>query len=140
MRSIDGSSVKPIRMPKLSMAAEEVDVWFEMGKIRFNDPLNPEEICSVTVGEFEERIRGLSDYVDELESRYNSKAEERVVYCGKKEFKRFFNAAMEMIEQCRRQIHVGLPLSTINEAESEIRPVSSRSGFHSSKSGLLVPD
>jgi hypothetical protein len=132
-------------MPKLTSESVPVDVWFELGKIRFRDPLDPEEeICSVTPEEFEERMIALNDQVDRLEEKYGKHSDKRVVYCGRREFKRFFSDAMEMAAEAKKQVHIGMPLSQLMEAERERKPVRMRPGFESpafreTQSGLMIP-
>jgi uncharacterized small protein (DUF1192 family) len=142
--SLDGSFVRSIRMPQLTSESVPVDVWFELGKIRFHDPLDPEEICSVTPEEFEERIKALNDQVDRLEEKYGRHSDKRVVYCGRQEFKRFFNDAMEMTAEAKKQVHIGMPLSQLFEAERTRKPIRARPGFESpifqeTQSGLIIP-
>ena len=151
--SLDGSSIQSFVMPKITSESVPVDVRFEQGKFRWADPLDPEaEEDSATVDEFEERIRALNDMVDSLAEKYGRTSDKRVVYCGTQEFKKFFNQAMEAVHQARKQIHIGMPLSTIFEAERDRRPVSARTGFGGGReivdnrsyktapSGLLIPD
>jgi hypothetical protein len=138
--SLDGREIKPIRMPKITSESIPVDVYFELGKIRFLDFMDPENgVLSVTVDEFEERIRALDGMVDSLEEKYGARSDKRVVYCGRKEWKRFFSEAMEMCEQARKKIFVGMPLDTLFEAEKMRKPVTRRSGFETTRSGLIVP-
>ena len=144
MPTHDLSKSRVVRMPKLTPDTEAVDVWFEQGMILFEDPTDPDQVCRVTVADFEERIAGLSRTVDLAEEKCSRITDARVVTCGRREWKRFLNDVYDLLQEAKQQLHVGLPPEIVSEVTESKKPISVQSGFgegfKEAKSGLFVPE
>ena len=134
----DFSKTRVIRMPQLTPTTHAVDVWFEQGMIWFDDPVAPDNICKCTVADFEERLFGLSEMVDKSEESCRHIPDARVVTCGKLAWSRFLNDAHDLIQESKRQLHVGLPMDVVSDQISSRLPTSVASGFGPSK--LILPN
>jgi len=126
-------------MPRLTPSTQPVDVWFEQGMILFEDPANPEQICRVTIDEFEERIHTLSELVERYHDKRRKYQDAAIVDCDKNDWERFRGEVRELIRESREQIHVGLPPEIMAAALQSKAPLSVQSGFES-KPKLWVPD
>ena len=116
-------------MPKLTPTTEAVDVWFEQGMILFEDPSDPEQVCRVTVDDFEERIHGLSILVEQNHDKRRKYQDPSIVDCDKRDWERFRCEVRELLQEARQQIHVGLPMGVIEEASKAKMPISVQAGF-----------
>ena len=132
MQNRDRSHSRIVKMPRLHDDTLEVDIWFEIGMIYFENPANPSELGKCTVEEFEDRIDAIRGYVedDKLCSQF---------VCGKQAARRFIADADELIRESKAQLHVGLPLEVIADIERSRAAISRRQGFETRKSGLVVP-
>ena len=120
-----------LKMPKLTPTTVAVDVWFEQGMILFEDPSDPDQICRVTVDDFEERIHALSEMVDDLHDKRRKYQDTAIVDCDKRDWERFRCEVRELIRESRQQIHVGLPPDILTDALDAKTPVSVQPGFES---------
>ena len=123
------SQSKVIRMPKLTPDTEPVDVWFEEGVILFYDPHYPDQIIRCSIADFEARVRGLSELVERYERKHRHNPDARIVFCGKMEWERFLYNVRDLIQEAKRQIHVGLPLNVIADAVASSACLSVSPGF-----------
>jgi hypothetical protein len=145
-QNTDRSKSRIILMPKLHDDTNAADVWFEAGMIYFEDPKDRNEVASCTLAHFQDYIETLKTYVDEDEVLTQ-------FVCGRQAVRRFIRDAVDLIQEVEPQLHVGLPIETIAEAEADRAGRRVRPGFYSPaidstadvaeftqrKSGLIVP-
>jgi len=132
-----------VRMPKLTPSSEAVDVWFEEGMILHEDPTDPSQVVRCNIAEFEARIDELTRIVEKCEDEFKHQPDARIVFCGKWEWDKFLYNIKELLQEARRQIHVGMPLGVIMDEAQSRQPVSIQTGIgrglRQTSSGLILP-
>lgn len=109
-------------MPKLSATSVPVDVWFEDGIVKFDDPNGTSKVIKLNVYDFEKRILALKEMLKSVDEKFNLGDPRRALACSSREYDKFLAESEDFIKGIKEHLHAGMDIDTILTHVEEHKP------------------